>query len=259
MKDNQILEQIRKLNQIFLMPKSEDDDLKDKIKAIAEATQSAALILDKEGTVLSSHAGQVKAAGRLESIIKAGSLAEDPIFSSKFKTAEARVNESHTDQGEGKNIIFTLLPIRSGSKRLGSLLLLHPDGELGVEHLILAEVSAALAGMYIMHEMTDLEEEETRNKALAEGAFESLSYSEVEAIREILNNISNYESVVVASKIADSLGITRSVIVNALRKFESAGIIESRSLGMKGTLIRVKNIHAMEIVASRSAKMGKML
>ncbi|MBJ3788582.1 GTP-sensing pleiotropic transcriptional regulator CodY, partial [Bacillus sp. OA1] len=34
---------------------------------------------------------------------------------------------------------------------------------------------------------------------------------------------------------------TRSVIVNALRKLESAGVIESRSLGMKGTYIKVLN------------------
>ena len=44
-----------------------------------------------------------------------------------------------------------------------------------------------------------------------------------------------------ASKIADRVGITRSVIVNALRKFESAGVIESRSSGMKGTYIKVFN------------------
>ena len=42
-----------------------------------------------------------------------------------------------------------------------------------------------------------------------------------------------------ASVIADRIGITRSVIVNALRKLESAGIIESRSLGMKGTYLKV--------------------
>ena len=49
------------------------------------------------------------------------------------------------------------------------------------------------------------------------------------------------EGVLVASKIADRVGITRSVIVNALRKFESAGVIESRSSGMKGTYIHVLN------------------
>ena len=44
-----------------------------------------------------------------------------------------------------------------------------------------------------------------------------------------------------ASRIADRVGITRSVIVNALRKFESAGVIESKSSGMKGTYIKVLN------------------
>ena len=39
------------------------------------------------------------------------------------------------------------------------------------------------------------------------------------------------------------MGITRSVIVNALRKFESAGVIESRSSGMIGTYIIVVNDH----------------
>ena len=50
----------------------------------------------------------------------------------------------------------------------------------------------------------------------------------------------------IASKIADKVGITRSVIVNALRKLESAGIIESRSLGMKGTYIKVLNVYLLE-------------
>ena len=55
------------------------------------------------------------------------------------------------------------------------------------------------------------------------------------------NELDGDEGILVASKIADRVGITRSVIVNALRKFESAGVIESRSSGMKGTYIKVLN------------------
>ena len=51
--------------------------------------------------------------------------------------------------------------------------------------------------------------------------------------------LKGYEGVAIASKVADRVGVTRSVIVNALRKLESAGLIESRSLGMKGTYIKV--------------------
>ena len=57
----------------------------------------------------------------------------------------------------------------------------------------------------------------------------------------IFEELDGSEGLLVASKIADRVGITRSVIVNALRKFESAGIIESRSSGMKGTYIKVLN------------------
>ena len=49
------------------------------------------------------------------------------------------------------------------------------------------------------------------------------------------------EGRLIASVIPDRIGITRSVIVNALRKLESEGIIESRSLGMKGTYLKVIN------------------
>jgi transcriptional pleiotropic repressor len=51
------------------------------------------------------------------------------------------------------------------------------------------------------------------------------------------------------------VGITRSVIVNALRKFESAGVIESRSSGMKGTSIKVLNDAIYEEIASLKARM----
>ena len=45
----------------------------------------------------------------------------------------------------------------------------------------------------------------------------------------------------VTSKIADREGITRSVLVNAIKKFQSAGIFVSRSSGMRGTYIKVIN------------------
>ena len=72
-------------------------------------------------------------------------------------------------------------------------------------------------------------------------AIGTLSYSEVEAVQQIFAELEGDEGLLVASKIADRSGITRSVIVNALRKLESAGVIESRSLGMKGTRIKILN------------------
>jgi len=84
-------------------------------------------------------------------------------------------------------------------------------------------------------------EEEKRKVAIVRSAINTLSYSELEAILHIFDELDGNEGILVASRIADRVGITRSVIVNALRKFESAGVIESRSSGMKGTYIKVVN------------------
>jgi len=66
-----------------------------------------------------------------------------------------------------------------------------------------------------------------------------LSYTEGESIRHLLQVTPDETTIiVVASRIADEHGFTRSVIVNALRKLQSAGIIQSHSLGMKGTCVK---------------------
>jgi len=109
------------------------------------------------------------------------------------------------------------------------------------EDLVLAEYGATVVGMEILREKAEEIETEARSKAVVQMAINSLSYSELEAIEHIFEELDGTEGLLVASKIADRVGITRSVIVNALRKLESAGVIESRSLGMKGTYIKVLN------------------
>jgi len=95
--------------------------------------------------------------------------------------------------------------------------------------------------MEILREKAHEAEDKARKKAVVQMAINSLSYSELEAIEHIFEELEGNEGLLVASKIADRVGITRSVIVNALRKLESAGVIESRSLGMKGTYIKILN------------------
>lgn len=139
------------------------------------------------------------------------------------------------------NKIATIIPILSGGERLGTLVLARFGKEFGEEDLILAEYSATIVGMEILRSKTEEIELEARKKSVVQMAIGTLSYSELEAMEHIFNELDGMEGLLVASKIADKVGITRSVIVNALRKFESAGVIESRSLGMKGTHIKILN------------------
>jgi transcriptional pleiotropic repressor len=142
--------------------------------------------------------------------------------------------------------ITTVVPIVGAGSRLGTLVLAKFNTPFMDEDLILAEYGATVIGMEILRARAGRMEEEARKRAAVQIAIGTLSYSELDAIQHIFEELEGEEGLLVASKIADRVGITRSVIVNALRKFESAGVIESKSLGMKGTYIRVLNDRLLE-------------
>jgi transcriptional pleiotropic repressor len=136
---------------------------------------------------------------------------------------------------------ITVVPIIGGGDRLGTLVLTRVENSFVDDDLILAEYGTTIVGMEILRERSEEVENQLRSKTTVEIAVSSLSYSESEAVEHIFEELQGKEGLLVASKIADRVGITRSVIVNALRKLESAGVIETRSLGMKGTYIKILN------------------
>lgn len=140
-----------------------------------------------------------------------------------------------------KNGYTTVVPIIGGGDRLGTLVLSRINEKFVDDDLILAEYGATVVGMEVLRERAGQVEDEARSRAVVQLAINSLSFSELEAAEHIFNELDGMEGLLVASKIADRVGITRSVIVNALRKLESAGVVESRSLGMKGTYIKILN------------------
>ncbi len=140
----------------------------------------------------------------------------------------------------------TIVPIYGSGERLGTMMIGKFDEGFIEEDLVLLEYCATVVGMEILRARHEEIEEEARKKAVVQMAIGTLSYSELEAIEHILKELDGSEGLLVASKVADKAGITRSVIVNALRKFESAGVVESRSLGMKGTHIKILNDKLLE-------------
>lgn len=142
----------------------------------------------------------------------------------------------------------TLVPIYGMGERIGTLVIVKDRGKFVEDDLILSEYGAAVIGIGMLRDQNKKIEAEANKKATVQVAIATLSFSEVEAAVNILGELDGKEGLLVASKIADRVGITRSVIVNALRKFESAGVIESKSLGMKGTYIKVLNEYLLDEV-----------
>ena len=154
--------------------------------------------------------------------------------------------ELFPDEQDRLHKYTTIVPIWGSGQRLGTLVLSRYESLFNDDDLVISEYSATVIGLEILRAKGEQLEEEMRKKAVVQMAIGTLSYSELEAVEHIFEELEGREGLLVASKIADRVGITRSVIVNALRKFESAGVIESRSLGMKGTYIKILNEKLME-------------
>lgn len=145
---------------------------------------------------------------------------------------------------------MTLVPVGSQAERMGFLICARETEDFSDEIPLLAEYAAALASVLMIRTASRKAETEARKKTVVQLALEVLSYSELEAVKYIFSEIEGNEGFLVASKLAAEYKLTRSVIVNALRKLESAGVIDARSLGMKGTYIKILNDYLYEELAA---------
>lgn len=243
-----LLEKIRKLNWVLQESTSGVFSFNDLCSILSDLEDSNVYILNKRGKVLGVHykikSDSAAITDPETGIVKFPTEYNDALLEIK----DTQVNLTNEESLEifkydydTSDKFHLIIPIVSGGQRLGTLVASRYNPEYSDEDVILGEYGATVVGLEILRKKTLEMEDEERRKAIVQMAIGTLSYSEVEAVRQIFKELKGSEGVLVASKIADRSGITRSVIVNALRKLESAGIVETRSLGMKGTHIKILN------------------
>lgn len=245
----ELLSRTRKINAMLQNVGGKAVNFKEMSETLGDVIEANVFILSRRGKLLGFTITQQIENDRMKKMLEDRQFPEEytnSLFHVSETTANLDVESEYTAfPVENKDLfrggLTTIVPIVGGGERLGTLILSRLGQDFNDDDLILAEYGATVVGMEILREKSEQIEEEARSKAVVQMAISSLSYSELEAIEHIFEELNGKEGLLVASKIADRVGITRSVIVNALRKLESAGVIESRSLGMKGTFIKILN------------------
>jgi len=241
----QLLDKTRKINKLLHNNNSYKVIFNDICDVLSGILDSNILVISKKGKILGisicpevqviEELMETELGGFIDSVLNERLLS---VLSTKENVNLATLG---FEESSVKKYQAIITPIDIAGERLGTLFIYKNDSQYEIDDIILSEYGTTVVGLEMMRSVNEENAEESRKIQIVKSAISTLSFSELEAISHIFDELDGTEGILVASKIADHVGITRSVIVNALRKFESAGVIESRSSGMKGTYIKVLN------------------
>jgi transcriptional pleiotropic repressor len=241
----QLLDKTRKINNLLHNNNSHKVVFNDICVVLSDILNSNVLVISRKGKVLGVN-NRLDIA-EIQELIKdtVGRYIDSLLNERLLNILSTKENVNLATLGfefdEVNSYQAIITPIDIAGERLGTLFIYRIGESYNIDDIILSEYGTTVVGLEMMRSVNEENAEENRKIQIVRSAISTLSFSELEAIQHIFNELKGNEGILVASRIADRVGITRSVIVNALRKFESAGVIESRSSGMKGTYIKVLN------------------
>ena len=241
----QLLDKTRKINKLLHNNHSQRVDFNDICDVLSNILESNVLVISQKGKVLG--AGCWNNIERIDELITAdvGGFV-DKMFNERLLgvlSTKENVNllTLGFTSGNERKYKALIAPVEIAGERLGTLFMYKCINDYDIDDIILCEYGATVVGLEMMSSVCNENAEDERKKKIVKSAISTLSASELQAIKAVFDALDGTEGILVASRIADNTGITRSVIVNALKKFDSAGVISTKSSGMKGTRIKVLN------------------
>ena len=241
----QLLDKTRKINKLLHNNNSHKVVFNDICDVLSDILGSDIMVISRKGKVLGIRNREDIPQINDLVVNNVGGFIDDMLNERMLNILSTKENVNLSTLGfemEGAEMYKAIvIPIDIAGERLGTLFIYKCGSEYEIDDIILSEYGTTVVGLEMMRSVNEESAEENRKIQIVKSAINTLSFSEMEAITHIFDELNGNEGILVASKIADRVGITRSVIVNALRKFESAGVIESRSSGKKRTYIKVVN------------------
>lgn len=250
----QLLEKIRKLNKMLAKSSVGRVAFDELCESIGDLIGADVFVVSKRGKIMAGRYNTTRdSIAKEENGIK---ILPENVNEKLLKFEEIQENvigdatkEIYGDDYPNSEKYHMIIPVIFGNTRVATVVMCRKNDAFTDEDIAIGEYGATVVGLEVSRSLALEEEIIERNRNTVMGAIDTLSYSEQDAVVKIFRELEGDEGILTASKIADKYNITRSVIVNALRKLESAGVIESRSLGMKGTRIKIVNAYLREGIA----------
>ena len=251
----QLLDKTRKINKLLHNNHSHRVEFNDICEVLSGILESNILVISQKGKILG--AASYSGIDKIGELITAdtGGFVDNMLNERLLGVLSTKENVNLLtlgfSGGSERKFKALIAPVDIAGERLGTLFIYKCVADYDIDDIILCEYGATVVGLEMMSSVNNENAEDERKKKIemkasaekkiVKSAIKTLSASELQAVKAVFAHMDGMDGILVASRIADDTGITRSVIVNALKKFDSAGVISTKSSGMKGTKIKVLN------------------
>ena len=207
----QLLDKTRKINKLLHNSSSSKVVFNDICSILKEIMKSNVLVISKKGKVLGT--GFFTGIDEIEELLhfEVGGFI-DPILNERLLSVlstKENVNlETLGFEHAGSRKAQALIaPIDIAGERLGTLFIYKEEEQYLIDDIILCEYGATVVGLEMLRSVNEETAEESRKQQVVSSAISTLSFSEMEAIIHIFEELEGNEGILVASKIADRVGI----------------------------------------------------
>lgn len=251
----ELLDKTRRINRLLNEQESEKIDFTDFCRVLSKTLEVNVVLVSRKGKVLGlKERSEIVRIPQLQDM-KYGDYLEESLQDRFMNILSTKENVNLLTLGFDfeRTLQYQAMisPVSMAGIRLGTLFVYRMHTPFSIDDIILTEYSTTVIGLAMQRaESEELATERYKEQDVM-AALKTLSKLEIRAVYAVLNELDGKkEGILVTSRLADKEGITRSVIVNALKKCESAGIIHTKSAGMKGTTVQIINdLFSFDLIA----------
>ena len=189
----QLLDKTRKINKLLHNNNSHKVVFNDICEVLSEILNSNILVISKKGKVLGiSNAPGVDeiteliddvVGGHIDAMLNERLLS---VLSTKENVNLATLGFTEENVRKYQAIIT---PIDIAGERLGTLFIYKSDEQYEIDDIILSEYGTTVVGLEMMRSVNEESAEETRKVQIVKSAISTLSFSELEAITHIFEEL----------------------------------------------------------------------
>ncbi len=200
----QLLDKTRKINKLLHNNDSHKVVFNDICEVLSEILGSNILVISKKGKVLgiSTWSGVDEIKELIEDNV--GGFVDGMFNERLLNVLSTKENVNLATLGfteeNVKKFQAIITPIDIAGERLGTLFIYKSDDQYDIDDIILSEYGTTVVGLEMMRSVNEENAEENRKVQIVKSAIGTLSFSELEAISHIFEELEGNEGILVQSQ-----------------------------------------------------------